>query len=308
MINSIKEREEYQRFTKPAEVHKAINTLRGIVSGIATDTKVTGDEINELVHWCSVHGYLREWHPFSEILPVVENACADGVITEEESKDILWLCTSFASSASYYNAVTSSIQFLSGMIHGIMADGEISDAEIQAIKTWIDANDFLAGTYPFDEINSLLISILADKKIDEEERKALLAFFSNLVEFKNSLNLNEQDYVDLRKEYSVAGICSVCPEIEIEGKTFCFTGESVRGTRKEIYELITRLGGSCRSGVTKKTDYLIVGNSGNPCWAYACYGRKIEEAMALRKAGAHVVIVNETDFWDTVDDLLAGIS
>ena len=29
MINSIKEREEYQRFTKPAEVHKAINTLRG---------------------------------------------------------------------------------------------------------------------------------------------------------------------------------------------------------------------------------------------------------------------------------------
>ena len=51
----------------------------------------------------------------------------------------------------------------------------------------------------------------------------------------------------------------------------------------------------------------MVGNSGNPCWAYACYGRKIEEAVTLRKAGAKVVIVNETDFWDAVDDKLAGI-
>ena len=89
MFENIKEREEYQKFTKPAEVHKAVNTLRGIVSGIATDTKVTGSEMEELIHWCSVHSHLRDWHPFSEILPVVENACEDGIITEEESKDCL---------------------------------------------------------------------------------------------------------------------------------------------------------------------------------------------------------------------------
>ena len=301
------EREEYQQFTKPAEVYKAINILRGIVSGISTDVKITGDEINELVHWCSMHNHLRAWHPFSEILPVVENACADSIITEDEAKDILWLCTNFSSSASYYNTVTSSIQFLAGMIHGIMADGELSDAEINSIKNWIDDNDFLAGTYPFDEINSLLTSVLADKKIEEEERNTLLAFFSNIIEFENSLNLKAEDYTKLREKYSVAGICSICPEIEIEGRTFCFTGESLRGTRKEIYDLITQLGGICRSNVTKETDYLIVGNGSNPCWAYACYGRKIEEAMALRKGGAPVVIVNETDFWDAADDLLAGI-
>lgn len=307
MFENIKEREEYQKFTKPAEVHKAVNTLRGIVSGIATDIKVTGSEMEELIHWCSVHSHLRDWHPFSGILPVVENACEDGIITEEESKDILWLCASFTSRVSYYDEVTSAIQFLSGMIHGIMADGELSDKEIQAIKTWIDDNEFLAGTYPFDEINSLLTSVLVDKKISEDERNTLLAFFSNIIEFKNSLNLTEQNFVDLRKEYSVDGICSLCPEIKIEGRTFCFTGESVHGTRKEIYETITQLGGICRNSVSKKTDYLIVGNCGNPCWAYACYGRKIEEAMTLRKEGGHVVIVNETDFWDTVEDMIAGI-
>ena len=66
-------------------------------------------------------------------------------------------------------------------------------------------------------------------------------------------------------------------------------------------------GGVVRSNVSVKTDYLIVGNAGNPCWVYACYGRKIEEAVQLRKNGAKVVIINETDFWDALDDANAGI-
>ena len=74
------------------------------------------------------------------------------------------------------------------------------------------------------------------------------------------------------------------------------------------YDVIARLGGKVRSSVSAKTDYLVVGNAGNPCWAYACYGRKIEEAVNLRKAGASIVIVNETDFWDAVDDIQADIT
>ena len=298
---------DYRQFTKPAELHKAVNTLRGIIAGISTDAKIGSSEIQELAHWCEVHSHLRNRHPFSEILPVVEAACSDGVISEEESKDILWVCSSFADSGTYYNTVTSTIQFLSGMIHGIMADGEISDSEIAALQSWIRTNDFLAGTYPFDEINSLLCSIMADKKVDEDERNELLAFFSNIIEFKNSFNLIERDYVDLREKYSVGGICAVCPEVIIEGKNFCFTGESYRATRKELSDLIAQLGGAFKNSVSSKTDYLIVGNAGNPCWAYACYGRKIEEAVNIRKNGGKIVIVNETDFWDTIDDLSAGI-
>ena len=298
---------DYRQFTKPAELHKAVNTLRGIIAGISTDAKIGSSEIQELAHWCEVHSHLRNRHPFSEILPVVEAACSDGVISEEESKDILWVCGSFADSGTYYNTVTSTIQFLSGMIHGIMADGEISDSEITALQSWIHTNDFLAGTYPFDEINSLLCSIMADKKVDEDERNELLAFFSNIIEFKNSFNLVERDYVDLREKYSVGGICAVCPEVTIEGKNFCFTGESYRATRKELSDLIVQLGGFFKNNVSSKTDYLIVGNAGNPCWAYACYGRKIEEAVNIRKNGGKIVIVNETDFWDTVEDLKADI-
>ena len=299
---------EYRQCTKPAELHKAINTLRGLVAGINSDLTVDDKEVVELVHWCELQSYLRDRHPFSEILPVVEHACEDGVVTADEAKDILWLCNNFADNSSYYDVVTSSIQFLAGMLHGLLADGELSDREIAKLKAWIDANDFLAGTYPFDEINSLLYVVLEDKKITTEERETLMAFFGNVIDFTASYNLSEPDFSRLREKYSIGGICAVCPEIRFEGKLFCFTGESYRAKRAEIAETITRLGGKVRSSVSAKTDYLIVGNAGNPCWAYACYGRKIEEAIRLRREGAPVIIVNESDFWDSVDDALAGVT
>lgn len=307
MALTFREFQEYQKFTKPAELHKAVNTLRGLVAGISVDSGASAAEMAELTHWCELHAHLRNRHPFSELLPVVEKACSDGMVTEDEARDILWLCSSFADDSSYYDVTTSSIQFLSGLIHGIMADGELSDGELSALSSWMRANDFLAGTYPFDEIHGMLCGILSDKKITEDEREQLMALFSDIVDFTSSFNLSAANFAQLREKYSISGVCAVCPEITFEGKIFCFTGESFRAKRAEIADVIAGLGGIFRSTVSAKTDYLIVGNSGNPCWAYACYGRKIEEAMALRKAGAKVVIVNETDFWDAADDARAGI-
>lgn len=298
---------DYQKFTRPAELHKAVNTLRGLVAGINSDNGASEAEMAELTHWCELHSHLRDRHPFSELLPVVDAACADGVVTEDEAKDILWLCNNFADNSSYYDMTTSSIQFLSGLVHGIMADGDLSNREIAALSSWINANDFLAGTYPFDEIHGMLCAILADGKITEDERNRLMALFSNILDFTSSLNLNRADFDELREKYSISGICAACPDISFAEKIFCFTGESLRAKRAEIADIINSLGGTLRSSVSAKTDYLIVGNSGNPCWAYACYGRKIEEAVALRQEGSKVVIVNETDFWDAVDDKTAGI-
>ena len=52
--------------------------------------------------------------------------------------------------------------------------------------------------------------------------------------------------------------------------------------------------------MTQKTDYLIVGNEGNPCWAFSCYGRKVEKAVELRKKGSNIQIINEDDFWNAL--------
>lgn len=302
-MSDIKEIDEFRRFTTPAELHKAVNTLKGIVAGITTDEKISEDEINELSHWCLCHANLIDRHPFNELIPLIQSVYEDGIISESEAKDIVWLCNNFVSDADYYNLVTSSLQFLCGMIHGILADNEISDGEIYMLKKWTTANDFLSGSYPFDEIESLLLSILADGIVTEDERNSLKAFLSNFVDLKSSYNLNDAEIASLKERYSIGGICAACQEIDFDGNLFCFTGQSLKAERKEIADLIVSHGGKFNNNLTNKTRYLIVGNNGNPCWAFSCYGRKVEEAIERRKNGQLLTIVNEVDFWDSLEDL-----
>lgn len=302
-MTNIAETNNYRTFTKPAELHKAVNTLKGIVAGITTDCKVNDDEIAELVNWCMAHKYLENRHPFSELIPLIESACEDSIITSEESSDIVWLCNNFVSDSNYYDLITSSLQFLQGLIHGILADGQITDEEIHALKTWTRTNDYLTGCYPFDEIESILLTILSDGNISEDERNILKAFLSNFIDLTTSYNLNQLELDKLKNEYSIGGICAVCQEIDFEDNIFCFTGESTRACRSDIANIIASLGGQFKSDVTNKTRYLIVGNKGNPCWAFSCYGRKIEDAVIRRKKGQKLTIINEVDFWDIVDDM-----
>ncbi len=113
-MTKIARNRDYRRFTGPAKLHKAVNTLSGIVAGITTDAKISEDEIQELSNWCFcfLYEHLINKHPFNELIPMIRSAYADGVISLEESSDIIWLCNNFVSDASYYDLTTSSIQFI----------------------------------------------------------------------------------------------------------------------------------------------------------------------------------------------------
>ena len=89
---------------------------------------------------------------------------------------------------------------------------------------------------------------------------------------------------------------------EFAGAKFCFTGTSTHYTRSQLSETVSRLGGEVVPSMSAHVRYLIIGADGNPCWAYACYGRKVEKAVELRKSGVRVLIVHENDFHDAVAD------
>ena len=294
--------EEYRRYTSVAEHNKALNMLQGIVEGLNVDGSVSTTELQELTHWCSLHENLRKFMPFKELLPMIESALADGALTEEEKEDILWVCSRNHLGKDYYDDVTGMLQVLCGLAHGLLADNELNDNEISALAEWVSQNNFLKGHYPFDEIDAMLCSVLSDKIITYEERESLMALLGSLVEFKDSYNLVQTDYETLRKKYSIGGICAVAPHIEFENRTFCVTGDSYKASRKEIKDIISNNGGIIRDKVTKATDYLIVCDGGNPCWAYACYGRKVETAMQIRQTGGKIQLIAEIDFWDALEN------
>lgn len=295
---------EYRKFMKKEEMHKALNSLVGILSGVAADGVVSEEEKNEVQNWYALHAHLLNIHPFGEILAALELAFTDDVLDIEEIHGALWLCNRFLDVQNeklYFDCITSQIQRLEGLLHGIVSDGKISDDEIMSLSKWLDDNDHLSGVYPFDEVYSLLIAAKEDGTVSDDERNMLRAFFSTFVDTSTSYNIHENDVAELQKQYSIGGICAVCPDIEIAGKTFCFTGASKRATRSEVAEIVCNNGGKYHDTVTAKTDYLIVGADGNPCWAFSCYGRKVERAIELRKKGKPIIIVHEYDFWDEVN-------
>ncbi len=294
------ETDAYRKFTGPAEHHKAINSFLGILEGISIDGVVDEAETVELKNWYDLYRPYIDRHPFNEILPAVEEALSDNVLTYDEVDALKWLCHQ-VKSKPYYDFVTAAIQTLHGILHGILANNTITDEEIRGLDHWAKTHFLLRGTYPFDEIYSLISAVLEDGIVTESERDLLRAFFSEFVDTRDSYNLNEKELKELQDRYSIAGVCAKDPDITFAGRRFCFTGASSRACRNDIEALITDHEGLCSNSVTKKTDYLIVGSEGNPCWAFSCYGRKIERAVELRKSGCHIVIVNEHDFWAAID-------
>jgi len=290
----------YREFTTRSEADKAINSLKGILTGISMDSSISIIEIEELKIWSEKHNTLINRNPFKEFMTLIVESIKDTNIRKDTIDDLLWLCQKYEKDSIYYNEVTADLQTLQGICHGIISDGVIEDNEVKLLDKWLEEHNHLITYYPYDEIKSLIISILSDGKIDENERKRLLAYFN---EFSNIVSTTISEKIKKNtSEIKISGICTIDPQIEFANRTFCFTGIAKKAPRKELIRIIQDLGGIYIDNISNKTDYLIVGDNGNPCWAFACYGRKVEKAIELRKNGYKISIVHEFDFWDFVED------
>jgi NAD-dependent DNA ligase len=285
---------DYFKFTTKSRLDKSINTLLGILEGIAADQTVSTQEWELLGRWAEGNKNLADRHPYNELVPRLIEAMADGVLSEEEHQNMLWLCNKLRS-AEYYDLVTADIQRLQAILGAIVSDEVISEAELETLSNWLEEHTHLRQCWPFDEVDSLITAAMKDHWIDPAEQRNLLEYFSSFTPAD----------LDFDKPTSTAntlqGICSVTPEIVFDDRLFCFTGESTRASRDEMKIMVLDRGGQVRSAVSPRLNYLIVGSNGNPCWAYACYGRKIEKAIQLRQQGENIVIVHEADFFDSLD-------
>ncbi|MPT36042.1 MAG: BRCT domain-containing protein, partial [Flavobacterium sp.] len=237
-------------FTSKSRADKAISSLKGLLFGINFDDEVNKAEINELKLWAKKHKELINRNPFREFMTLIDAAITHKIPTQETIDDLYWLCQKYENDNYYYNGVTSDLQILQGICHGILADGEINDKEINDLQQWLEENEHLNSYYPYDEIRSLVLSVLSDKKIDDEERVVLMAYFKQFVTIQDSeINAKiEAQTTDVR----ISGLCTSDPKVLFEGKTFCITGVLKRGNRESLYRDIVRLGGTPTDSITKK--------------------------------------------------------
>ena len=288
---------QYLKFINPSVVEKDLRSLVAILEGIRSDGHVNELENSKMYQWINNFKVYENKQPYKDIINTIRFSLNDGLLTEDEADNIVWFCNQYIEKNGYYTQITAGIQRLLGLMKGLAIDNEVNIIETKYLSDWLDQHDYLKNTYPYDEIYSLITKIEQDGIITEGERNDLLnfcSFFTNEANDSNNLNLvkglNE-------------GFFQIDPQIIIQEKTFCITGQSVKFKRKEIAEKIELYGGFITDSVTNTTNYLVVCDEKNDSWAFTCYGKKVEKAIKLRKNGQQISIIHEFDLYDELQSL-----
>lgn len=290
---------QYHTFSNPNLVHKDLEYLCGIISGISSDHLINPLEHSGLNGWLQKTKQYESRQPYKAIIELIRDAVKDDVFTEEEGKNIIWFCNQYLKKNAYYDELTAGILKLHGVVKGISIDKVININELEYLDAWLDNNEYLKNTWPYDELYNITTKIIRDKAIDNNEHDELLRFCQALSSTVDDNHANK----DVLSTLST-GFFQIDPSIVFEERTFCITGVSKKYKRKEIGEKIELLGGFVQNNVSGKLNYLVVCDEQNSCWAFSCYGRKIEEAMYQRREGKQLVIVHEYDLFDSMQNYL----
>lgn len=176
-----------------------------------------------------------------------------------------------------------------GLCKGVLADGVVSEAEVQMLRDWIRANPDVACAWPGDVIAQRLLDIYADGMVDPEEREDLADLLRQIVGGEAGVVVGQNLSTTLPLD-------TPAPELAFDGQVYVFTGKFAFGPRSACEETVTRLGARCDSTITKRTRVLVVGTFASRDWIQTSYGRKIERAAEYRAAGVPLCIVGE-DHW-----------
>lgn len=163
------------------EIKNAAFQLAGLIYGISLDGVITKNEYEALKSWCRENEPLCELDSFqslhSQIRPIID----DGKVNSEEIEELKSIINSFLAENGADNELAPNMYFLNGIFKGILASGDINTYEIYKLNQWLEKNEQLKKSTPFDELFALIASVLEDKKVDDEEAVQLKEFFSKMI-------------------------------------------------------------------------------------------------------------------------------
>lgn len=274
---------------------KALRALLGFLEGLSADGVLSPDEVTFLDSWLREQRHLRRDPDVIDLLEATEDALEDGVLTEEEKDDLRELAACILEyrlpgvDPRQGDETDPSVQRLLGLVSGMMADAELSDAEIRYLSEWLDTAAHIWDAWPASMVRQRVEAVLADGVVTEDERDSLAMVLAALSGGAP------------QETGSLTGTATRSPiqtetVVEVPGRSFCLTGRFATGTRKQCSDLVEAAGGLVVPRVRKSLDYLVVGTLSSRDWAHTSHGRKIEQAVTWREKGRSVTIVAE-EIW-----------
>lgn len=176
-----------------------------------------------------------------------------------------------------------------GICKGILADGVVVPMEVEYLQAWMRSNEETADLWPASVLAERLRRIFSDGRVDPGEQE-------DLQELLQAVTGEREDTPIAERKSTQLPLDDPMPDLNFDGRLFCFTGKFTFGTRNACQEAVVHLSGQCQSNPTKKTDYLVIGFLGSRDWIHTTHGRKIEAVVQNRQKGARTAIIDE-DHW-----------
>lgn len=190
--------------------------------------------------------------------------------------------------ANFENNVSKAIDQLSGICSGILADGQVNDAEAKFFGDWVQKYAPLEPVWPFTDILQRVERIFADGKCDDDEREELKGVMQSLCGLRDDARPAETYSSTLPLDTPQP------PEVDFSNRHFVITGRFAFGTRAKVTEVIETHGGIPSVGSpNRESNYLVIGVFASRDWINTNYGRKIERAVELRDSGTGISIISE---------------
>ena len=187
------------------------------------------------------------------------------------------------------NNELKAVNTLYGLCMGVVADGVVDDDEVLFLDTWLKENERFLSSYPLNVVHDRIARILSDGIITSSEREDLYAMLGDLI----GGGFHETGAAGgTSTQFPVDEIA----EIDFAGATFCFTGKFIFGQRSACEEVVIALGAVASKNVTKKVNYLVIGELASRDWVASSHGRKIEKALYFKEKGVPVMILSEKDW------------
>lgn len=183
---------------------------------------------------------------------------------------------------------------LVGLCKGILADGQVNQAEAEFLHNWLQAHPELADQFPCDILTQRLALHFADGLLDDEEAQDLLFLLKDMTGEKGQQGKGAAP--------TELAFNNPMPSLAFPSFAYVLTGTFQAGIRQDISKHLEQLGAVIKNRVIKSNPcILVVGALVTPAWIHSTHGRKIEEAVRFRDEGRPISIVSETHLFDELE-------
>ncbi|MDN5841986.1 MAG: BRCT domain-containing protein [Alcaligenaceae bacterium] len=182
------------------------------------------------------------------------------------------------------------IDELIGLVKGVLADGVICQQEVEFLLRWLEANRGATSEWPASALYPRLVAAMADGHLDAKEEADIMAM---LLQTAGGASIPDQNNGVAASNSTSLPLSDPLPAIQVPDHTFCFTGKFASGTRAWCESVVLEHGGVALPNITKKLNFLVIGEIGSRDWLHSTHGTKIKKAVDYRASGVPLHIISE---------------